>query len=388
MRLLPWEYAIRNLARSPLRLLLSVLGSALVVLLILASAAFVRGMESSLTLSGGERNVILLGAGSEESVERSEIGANVGGLVSASVPGIKERLGAPYVSPEVHIMLPVKLSREDSVSLRTVLRGITPAAYLVHPQVRVTEGRAPNAGADELMVGRHAAVRMGADPAALTIGGTLWFDNRPWTITGRFEAPGTVMEAELWCPLADLQIVSKRDNLSCVVLTLDDAEFADVEVFTKQRLDLELVVMRESDYYAKLHAFYAPVRGMVWITALLIAMGGVFGGLNTMYAAFAARIRELGALQAIGYGRTALVTSLVQESVLTTVVGALLAAAVGSLFLDGVAVKFSAGVFGLMIDADVLLMGMVAGLVLGLVGSLPPAWRCLRMPIPEALKAA
>lgn len=387
MKLLPWEYGVRNLARSPVRMGLSVLGSALVVLIVLAAAAFVRGMERSLHRSGGERNVILLGAGSEESVERSEIRANVGSLAAASIPGLMTRLGTPYVSPEVHVMLQLGLEREDPDGLRAMLRGVTPAAFLVHGQVRVTEGRAPQPGHDEMMVGRLAAAQLGIAPERLAVGRMLWLENRPWTISGHFEAPGSVLEGEIWCPLADLQIASKRDNLSAVVLTLDRAEFADVDLFCKQRLDLELVALRESSYYAKLNEFYGPIRGMVWVTALLIALGGIFGGLSTMYAAFNSRVRELGSLQTLGFTRGALVLSLVQESMLASVIGALLSAAVGFVFLDGVAVRFSMGAFGLNLDAGALLLALTVGAVLGIVGALPPAWRCLRMPIPDALKA-
>src|SRR5687767_314731 len=101
MRLLPWEYAVRNLGRSRVRLALSVAGGALVVLLVLAAGAFVRGMERSLDVSGGERNVILLGAGSEESFERSEIDPSVDSLVLASNVGryVKTRGGVPYIAP-------------------------------------------------------------------------------------------------------------------------------------------------------------------------------------------------------------------------------------------------------------------------------------------------
>src|SRR5687767_2102596 len=113
MRLLPWDYGVRNLARSPVRLALSLFGSALVVLLVLAAGAFVRGMDKSLRVSGGENNVILLGAGSEESFERSEIQPSVPGLVGASVQGIKQRLGQPYVSPEVFLMAPLKTSKDQ-----------------------------------------------------------------------------------------------------------------------------------------------------------------------------------------------------------------------------------------------------------------------------------
>ncbi len=387
MKLLPWDYGVRNLGRSPLRLALSLGGSALVVLLVLAAGAFVRGVDRSLSVSGGSKNVILLGAGSEESFERSEINPAAGQLAQASIPGIRSRLGVAYVSPEVHMQTLIRESRESAQAPQVLVRGVTPAAFLVHSQARVTEGRAPEPGRDEVIVGALAGAKMGLADARLRPGQALYFDDRTWTIVGRFEAPGTVMEAEVWTPLSDLQIAAKRDNLSCVVLTLDTAEFDDVDAFAKQRLDLELVAMREREYYSKLSAFYRPIQLMVWATAGLIALGGLLGGLNTMYAAFASRVREIGSLQAIGYARGAIVLSLVQESLLAAAAGALVAAALALLTLDGLHVRFAMGVFGLVIDSMVLALGLGAGLALGVAGALPPAWRALRLPIAEALKA-
>lgn len=386
MRLLPWEYAVRNLGRSPVRLALTVGGSTLVVLLVFAAAAFVRGLGANLSVSGSERNVILLGAGSEESLERSEIPPTVDGIVAASVEGIETRLGVAYLSPEVHLAALLKTKPDDDHAHLGMLRGVRPAAFLVHARVRITEGRMP--GPNEMLVGRLAGVRMGLRDEELAVGRTLWFDNRAWTICGRFEAPGTVMEGEIWCDLAELQIAAKRDNLSCVVATLDTATFTDLDLFAKQRLDLELVAVRETDYYGQLLKFYRPIEIVVWVTALLIAMGGLLGGLNTLYAAFAARVRELGALQTLGYSRAALVVSMVQESVLATAAGALLAALLAILLLDGVAVRFSMGVFGLVVDGPVMALGLGAGLLLGLLGTLPPAWRCLRLEITTALRSA
>src|SRR5688572_2906415 len=178
MRLLPWDYGVRNLARSPMRLALSLLGSALVVLLVLAAGAFVRGMDKSLRVSGGADNVILLGAGSEESFERSEIGPSVPGLVTASVNGIKSRLGVAYVSPEVFLMSNLKASREDEQGHQVMIRGVTPTAFLVHAQARIVEGRAADAGRDEIIVGTLAATKMGLPDARLAIGQTLAFDER------------------------------------------------------------------------------------------------------------------------------------------------------------------------------------------------------------------
>lgn len=389
MRLIPFEYAVRNLGRAHMRLVASITGAALVVALVLAAGGFVRGMERSLTVSGGRDNVILLGAGSEESVERSQIGLNVASLVAASVPGIRSRLGVPYVSPEVNMALLVRTDRDSQREYNGVFRGVTPAAYLVHPQVRIVEGRGPRAGQYELMVGSLAATRLGATPETVAVGRSLWFDNRAWTITGRFEAPNTVMDAEIWAPLADLQIATRREStISCVVLTLDTAEYEDVAAFAARRLDLELRAVRESDYYAGLLRFYRPVRGMVWATAVLIALGGLFGGLNTMYAAFASRVRELGALQTLGFSRSAIAVSFLQESLLTTSAGGLAAALVCVLVLNGVAVKFSMGAFALILDAPVLVGGLAAGAALAVVGIIPPLWRCLRLPIVESLRTA
>jgi len=382
MRLLPWDYGVRNLLRSPWRTVLGAGGIGLVTLLVIAAVSFVRGMGESLSASSMGNNVILLGSGSEESVERSEVGAGVSGIASASIPGVVERAGVRYVSPEVHVGLVVIVDDEET---QAMLRGVSDTAYLVHPLVRITEGRAP--GARELLAGRLAGARMGIPDERLAVGKTIEIDGEPWEITGRFEAPGTVLEAELWTDLQGLRVATQRDSLSCIVMTLDDStELADVEVFTKQRLDLELVAMSEQDYYAKLEEFYAPVRAMVWVTAALVTAGAFLGGLNTMYASFAARIRELATLQALGYGRRALLLSLVQESLLTAAMGALAGAGVG-LLLDGIAVRISMGAFGLAVDGVAMAAGLGAGLALGLFGALPAAARCLRMPIVEALRA-
>ena len=172
-----------------------------------------------------------------------------------------------------------------------------------------------------------------------------------------------------------------------MVLTLDEAEPDDIEVFAATRLDLELTSLSETGYYSQLAAFFRPIELMVLITAVLIAIGGVMGGLNTMYAAFASRVREIGSLQVLGYSRGAIAIALVQESILASSIGALLACGLGLLILDELTVRFSMGVFGITVDAAVLALGMAAGLVLGVIGATVPAWRCLRRPIPEALRA-
>jgi len=389
MRQLPFEYAFRNLGRSRVRLVASLLGASLVVLLILASAGFVRGMQRTLTEHAGLReNVILLGSGSEQAVERSQIDASVAGIAAASVAGLKSAAGVDFVSPEIHIALPLRETSGSAEELQAVMRGVRPEALLVHSAVEIVEGRPPRAGAEEIMVGALAATRLGLPDDRLDLGRTLRFDDRDWTITGRFRAPNTVMDAEIWVPLTDLQIATNREStISCVIVTLDDATFPDVDLFAKSRLDLEITAVRERDYYASVAEFYRPIRIMILTTAALIAVGGLLGGLNTMYAAFAARVREVGMLQALGFTRRAIVLNLSEESVFASACGTIIGALTGLLLLDGLGVRFSMGAFVITLDAPVMLTGVAGGLLVGLVGAIPPAIRCLRLPITEALKS-
>jgi len=385
MRLLPLDYAIRNLGRSPLRLAGMFGGNALVVLLAIAAASFVEGMRASLSPPADGRNVILLGVGSEESLERSEIPASTPSLVAASVPGIRVENGVAFVSPEVNAALMLETETGDH---RAVVRGVTPTAFLVHPQVEIVEGRAPVDGRNEALVGEMASAKTGLEEEDLAVARTLRIEGVDWTIVGRFRAPKTAMAAEIWLPLTDLKIAAKRETISAVIVAPDAAEFADFDAFAKIRTDLELAAIAESEYQASLLRFYRPVRAMVWATALLVGLAGLLGGLNTMFAAFAARAREIGMLQSLGYTRGAIVVGLVQESVLVAAAAVLAASAIAWLTIDGMAVRFSMGVFELRMTGAVVLAGTLAGAVLGLVGALPPAMRCLKMPIAQALKSA
>jgi len=381
--MLPLSYAVRNLFRSKSRLLQTIGGSAMVVLLVMASVAINNGMKRVLSASGSDRNVILVGAGSEESIQRSEVPERTAGIAEAAIPGIAESLGVRAVSSEIHYMN--YLCLPDGRKSQAMLRGVTLQALRVHPEVRLLEGNFPGAG--ELMVGRLAWRKLGLKESDLKLGGVLTLENQPMKISGIFAAPGTVLESEIWTTLGDLRVLAKRETLSCVVLRLTDpAEFSEADLFAKQRLDLELSALRESDYYDRLSAFFKPLRAMTWITAGLIAAGAIFGGVNTLYAAFASRVREMATLQSIGFGRGALLWSLVQESTLACLTGALLASVIAVALLDGRTVPFSIGAFTLEVGPGVAITGILTGLLLGLLGALPPAIRCLKPPLPTALR--
>ena len=381
--MLPFTYAVRNLFRSKTRLLQTIGGSAVVVLLVMASVAINHGMKRVLSASGSDRNIILVGAGSEESIQRSEGAERTAGSAESGIIGISESLGVRAVSSEIHYMNFLNLP--DGRRSQGVLRGVTPQALRVHPEVRLIEGAFPGAG--EVMTGRLAWRKLGWKESDLKLGATLTLDNQSLKISGTFAAPGTVLESEIWANLGDLRVLAKRETLSCVVIRLDDpADFAEADLFAKQRLDLELSALRESDYYDRLSAFFKPLRAMTWITAGLIAAGALFGGINTLYAAFASRVREMATLQAIGFGRGALLVSLIQESTLACLTGALLSSVFAVTLLDGRTLPFSIGAFTLEITPVVAITGILTGLLLGLLGALPPAFRCLKPPLPTALR--
>ncbi len=145
--------------------------------------------------------------------------------------------------------------------------------------------------------------------------------------------------------------------------------------------------MPELDYYATLQKDYGPVRMLAWLVVLLVSGAGVFAGLNTMYGSVVGRIRELASLQTIGFVRRALLISLIQEGVILAAAASLLATVVALLFVNNAAVRFTMGAFSLRIDEVALMIGCGVGLLLGVLGAVPPAIRALRMPIVEGLKA-
>ena len=159
-------------------------------------------------------------------------------------------------------------------------------------------------------------------------------------------------------------------------------------MFAASRIDLELVAISEDEYFAALANFYKPIELMVVITCIMIAVGGMLGGFNSTYAAFASRVREVGTLQTLGYKRGAIAWSLVQESVLSASVGAIIACVVSLFVLDGFTVRFSMGTFTLSMTEGIVALGIASGLLLGVIGAIAPAIRCLRLPIPEALRAS
>jgi ABC-type lipoprotein release transport system permease subunit len=357
----------------------------LVVLLVFVVVGFIRGLETSLTVSGDPRVVLVHTLGTAENLESSSVPGRTADLLAASLPAVHKRYGASYSSPELYFGTRILLDGDVKQSLGLV-RGVTPSSLLVRRNVQLLEGRWPGPG--EALVGRLAATKLGSEADRLAVGRTIEFEGRSWRVCGTFAAVGSALESEIWCPLDELQQATKRTDLTMEAIALGpDGSFADVDEFCKERLDLELQATPETEYYEALHRHYRPVLMLAWLVVALLAGAGIFAGLNTMYGAVVGRVRELATLQTLGFVRRAVALSLVQEGTLLAATASLIAAFIALAVLNGVAVRFTMGAFTLRIDGLAIAIGCGTGLLLGMIGSLPPAIRAMRLPLAEGLKA-
>jgi ABC-type lipoprotein release transport system permease subunit len=357
----------------------------IVVFLVLVVVGFIRGLEASLASTVNPNTVLVYAISSGADIENSAIAAQTPAVLAASVAGVREQFGVKYVSPELYLGTRIRADGMKTKGLGLV-RGVTTTAPLVRQQVQIVEGSWPGAG--EVLAGRLAHSKLGCSKDALAIGTHVEFDGRTWTISGRFSATGAAYESELWCPLADLQAALKRQDLSLVAVTMETNDaVADVQLFCRERIDLELKAVSEAAYYEQLQRHYRPVRTLSWVVVCLVAGSGVFAGLNTMYGAVMGRVRELATLQAIGYRRRAILLTLVQEATLLACTGALVASALAIVLVNGTAVRFTMGAFVLRVDSVGISIACLTAATLGVVGAIPPATKAMRLPVVEAIKS-
>lgn len=376
--MLPLRYALRNLARRPLRTGLTLVGLGAIAFLVVLTTGFATGLERSVERSARSDVAIVVGISGETDLVRSFISLGAAKQVAGGVSGVAVIDGRRAASIELHTMSRVG----DRVGL---LRGVTPEAYLVHPAVTAIDGREPRAPF-ELFVGRLAFARMGLPEAELATGHVIRLEGRDWKVSGRFAAPGTVLEAELWGRLDDVMSATGRVDVSCVALRLaEGTSFGRVRLFAMENTKLEISAMPETELYAAFRRTLTPVALLARVMALLVVLGGVFGCANTMFAAVLARTREIGALRAVGYGPLAVGTSLLEESLLLGALGGVLGFVAASL-VGEIALRFPAGAFVLDLGSSSKLAGLWSTLAAGLLGGLFPAWRAVRQPLPDALE--
>mgnify|MGYP001172977087 FL=1 len=383
LRMLPLEYGIRNLLRRPLRSGLTTLALTLVTTLIYCTIGFLQGLTKMLEVSANPDTAIVFSINMGDNLEYSSIPMSTSGLISGSVDGVGITHGVHDISPELFLGTQMDLPGvEDAFGL---LRGVTREVFQVRRSVQIVEGDWMQPG--EILVGKLAAVKLGLNPGDIRVGGELTFEGQSWKIAGLLDSGGGIFDSEIWCRLTDLQQATRREDLSLVAISCEqESAFAELNLFCKRRYDLEIQSMSESEYFETLNKDYQPIHKLGWLMVILISISGLFAGINTMYGAVVGRTRELAMLQTIGYGRKAILSSLIQEGALLGMAGSVLGFLICREFVHGVSVKFTMGAFGLQLDQWAVISGCLSGILVGAIGAFAPAIQSLRKDITTGLK--
>jgi putative ABC transport system permease protein len=382
-----------NIRSVPSRLgssLVIVIGIAGVVGVMVALLSMARGFQATLASTGRPDRAIVLRGGSND-----ELGSVIfrdKAAVIKQTPGIRKGAdGQPLLVTEKYLLTSVpRIGSTEPTNI--VVRGTDVRVLQVRPEVKLIEGRMFKPGVYEVIVGRAAVSQF----ANLHLGDKVAIRNGDWTVVGIFTSGGDVHESELWTDLETLMAAAKSPVMASVTAQLESAAaypaFKDALTTDPQ---LTVKVQREPEYYAsRSEALNTLVNVLGYTVAIIMAIGAVFGALNTMYAAVSARTIEIGTLRAIGFNAMPLVVSVMLEALLLALAGGVLGAAIAYVVFNGYTVStlnfqtFSQVAFDFRVTPDLLVQGIVWACGIGLIGGLFPALRAARMPIVEALRAA
>ena len=383
---IPLSYNLRNLVVRKTTTLMTALGIALTVAVLLAILALVNGLRVTLSTSGDPLHVIVLRKGATSELVSLFTRTQFQDLKFK--PGIAAgRDGQPLASLEVITV--INLANVDNPDGTNVtVRGLLPAGIEMRRNVRIRSGRWFTPGRRELVAGRLVAARF---PAA-RVGGKIRFGRSDWDIVGVMDAARGAQDSELW---GDLNQVSSDLNrvevLSSALVAATDAVTASALVngINNDRR-LELTASSEKEYYDQQTASAAPLEYIGILVAIIMAVGSSFAAMNTMYAAVARRSREIGTLRVLGFSRFSILLSFFVEAVLLSALGGLLGCLL-VLPLNGITTavgnsNFAETAFDFRVTPQIMLTGIAFALILGSLGGLFPAGTASRKQILAALR--
>src|SRR6202166_1464924 len=385
---IPVIYNFRSVKARWTSAIVAVLGIAGTVGVFVAMLSLARGFKATLVSSGSADNAMVMRAGAT-----SEMTGGVGidaVKILQDAPGIARSSDGPLLTPEVVLVAPIPLI-STGTDANVQIRGVSKNVLQIRNKVKIVEGRMFQPGLNEVVVGKNATKSY----TGLTLGNTISLGNVRWLIVGVFDAGGSAFDSEVWTDAHLLGPAYNRPDtfFQSVTVHLVSPEslqqFKDA-VTSDHRLNLD--VTREIYYYSKqstrLTTLITVLGGLI---AAIMAIGAVFGALNTMYSAVAERVGEIATMRALGFGGPAVVFSFVIEALLIAFVGGLIGCLV-VLPLNGLTTgamnlqTFSHLAFAFKITPELLIKGVLFALVVGLVGGLLPAVRAATRPVAQALR--
>jgi len=362
---------------------------ALVVMILFILSGFVAGLRSTVMRTAVSDNWIVLSRGTTNeggsfiSREQYEIIKSRSQIATA-------RDGQPLASPEIiNGFNPNPEAPPTAGNVFTTLRGVYPIAYQVHRDLRLESGRWPTRGSAEMVVGRKLAARY----PNLAIGSDFRFGRRSWKIVGTFSDRDSARESEVMTDLDVLaQDIHMKNGFAVMHVVLRPGQHEDFAKSLTTDSRVRVDTQTEQDFYAKQTEFIDQLYSMGLIVALILAIGSIFGAMNTMYSAVARRTSEIGVLRVLGFSRFNVLSSFVIESCVLAIAGGIL----GELL--GIIVAYSTGlsselmnvgefIFRFRLTTGTFVSGLLAALAIGALGGLLPAWRASRIAVTESLRA-
>jgi putative ABC transport system permease protein len=378
-----------NLQSIPQRIgtsLVICVGIAGVVAVLTTVLAMATGLKSTLANAAREDRAIVLGSGSLAEALSSISRDNLAAIEAA--PGIKRGAGGELaVSPEA--LLSINLPRKGDGNLSALsVRGVTPESAGVRPEIRIIEGRMFATGVHEIIIGKSAHDQF----ADLDVGDTADFHNGEWKIVGRFTSNGDVHESEALGDATTLMSAAQRTAFSAVTVALESpGAFDAFKDALKHDPTLKVDVQRETEYYEDQSKDVAALLEIVATTiGGIMAVGALFGALNTMYSAVSTRTVEIATLRAIGFGALPVVVSVLVEAQVLAFIGAVAGGSIAWLLFNGNAFS-TGGTLGqvavrLHVGLPLVVAGMTWAAAVGLFGGLFPAIRAARASVVDSLR--
>lgn len=370
-----------------------VVGIAGVVAVLVAMLAMANGYQETLRRSGSDDTAIVLRGAS--AAEVSSVLGHDAAVVIEQAPGIaKDEQGRPIASPELVVAanLPMKGGNPEEDFGSVQLRGVGEMAWKLRTNAKIVAGRQFTPGLRELVAGRGAQRQFDG----LEVDREVKLGNQSWKVVGIFES-NDAMDSELW---GDSAVVGSTyrpagsNSSSSVFVRLTGADAFDAfkaSLTSDPRLQVD--VDRTSDYFSKQSEGMSKVITVIgMVVGAIMAIGAVFGALNTMFAAVATRAREIATLRAIGFRGVPVVVAIMLETMLLALLGGVLGGLVAWLVFNGyTASTLAAGTTGQLtfqfhVAAPVLWTGLKWALAIGFIGGLYPALRAARLPVTTALR--
>jgi putative ABC transport system permease protein len=384
---LPFSYNLRNLRVRKTTTILTALGIALTVSVLLGILAMVAGLKSALRSTGHPLNLIVMRKNST-----SELISQIARESLSSIrfkDGIQKFPdGEPMVSGE--IVTVINLPQEGNPEGSNVsLRGLSEVGIKMRPEITIAAGRWFQPGQREVTVGKAVTSRY----LNVSLGHSIRFGHGDWKIVGIMDAKKSAFDSEVWGDLNQIATDFNRSEVlsSALVRAADPIALQALtnSVSDDQRLYLE--GKTEVDYYAQQTESARPVQFLGVFVAVIMAIGSCFAAMNTMYAAVARRSKEIGTLRVLGFSRVSILVSFVVESLLLSLLGGLLGLLL-VLPLNGIEagignnVTFSQTGFDFKITPAIIALGIAFASVMGVLGGFLPARMASKADILNALR--